>query len=308
MTGKGTSEVAFAPEVEPFGDLVDDDSDSTPEYYQPGRDVTVESGPELSNELEDLDLPDQAESVESVAGRMVGSFEVSWKTAADRVDDVQSIIFNSGGTSFAGGQAVTSTWFFGLDYISGTAERAVSGVIPQSYTVSYDDESNTIEESLSCAYADETFNTPITPTSIQSAGEGQTVPFHGSSLDINTVAQTMLSSAELTISDIARYQWGASRHPLGAVIDAPSTELSVSAIFSEKDQLEAAYGGDGTTTPQDQLDSVTAVLGFSVAGATATEYTLSAGKPGTYSWENLTSSDDTEESITLSINGTEVTA
>lgn len=302
MTGGGAAQVAFAPEPSPFEDLPAD-----PTYIRPGRNITVEEA-SLSNALERMRVPDEAESVESIAGRVEGAFSVSWAMSADRIGDVQPIIFNDSGTGFVPGQAATSKWFLGLDYLTGTAERALVGVTPQEYTLEWNAEDNTVTESLTAVYQDEELNTSITPTSIQGAGTGETVPFHGASLDLNTVAQTKLQSFSLTISDIARFQWGADRNALDAVINAPKASVDLEAIFTETDQLKSALGGSSATTTQDSIDEVSAVIGLSEGGSTATEYTISAGKPDQYDWNALVEADpDTTESVQLQGNGVEVT-
>jgi len=306
VVGAGSSTVAFALEQDYRGDLVDSDSDSTPEYYLPGRDIQVTDGPALENNLEDIDQPDNVESVESVAGHVQGSFSVEWAMSLER--KVEELIFNSGGTSFTSGVITPSTWFFGLDYLSGTAERAVHGVWPEEYSLSYDDETNTVRESLSCGYATESFNTSIAPSNIQGPASGESVPFHGTDLTLNAVAQSKLSTAELTIGNIAQPVWDAERPPVNAIQAKPDVELSLEAVFSEADQYKLALGGADATAPQDQLTALEAVLTFAVGGSTVTEFTLSSSKVGQYDWNNLVSEEATTESITLDVNGTEVTA
>lgn len=301
MTGGGTGEVAAVVEDELLSEP------DEPEYFQPGRDITVDDA-ELSNTLERLRLPDQAESVESIAGRLEGSFSASWAMSADNAADALGLVFNATDPlAFTGGRATTSSWYLGVDYLSGTAERNLQGVLPTEYTLEWDNEENTVTESITALYADEEFDTSITPTDINRTASGEAVPFHGASLDINTVAQTKLQSITLSISDIARYQWGASRYPLDAVINDPQTTIDVEAVFSEEDQLAAAYGETDATSPQDSIDEVSATLDLSVAGQSAADWSLSAGKPDTYNWANLAGTDDTTESLSMQINGTEVT-
>lgn len=104
MTGGGTSEAAAVAET----DLMTEPAEPT--YFQPGRNLTVEDA-ELSNTLERLSLPDQAESVESIAGRLEGSLSASWKMAADTAADALGLIFNATGPlTFTGGRATTSSW------------------------------------------------------------------------------------------------------------------------------------------------------------------------------------------------------
>lgn len=307
MTGSGSATVAFAKEQSFQGSLVDSDTDGTPEYYLPGKNITVDEI-SISNALERLRLPDQAESVESIAGNFEGALSASWAMSADRIADVHDIVFNNSGTSFTNGQAATSAWFLGVDYLSGTAERAVTGLAPTEYSVEYSSEENTVTESITAVYADETLNTSITPSNISEPATGKTVPFHGASLDINSVAQTKLQSFTLTISNIARPQQGASRYPLDMVIDAPESTLDVEAIFSESDQLELAYGGGGSsvTEPQNSVGGVSATIDLSVNGSTARTFNLSEVTPNDYDWSQLVSNEDTTEPITCQVNGVSV--
>lgn len=305
MTGAGTSEVAFAIEDTFMGSLVDSDADGNPEYYQPGRNIEI-SDVELSNALQRLRVPDSAESTESLAQNLEGAFSASWVMSADRVADVQSIVFNDGGTAFAPGRAATSRWFAGIDYLDGVAERELIGVTPTEYSVQYQ-QNGTIQESLTAVYGDENYGTAITPSSILATSAGQSIPSHGADLSINTVSQTKLQSATLSINNIARFQRGADRKPLDAVIAAPQTTLDIEAVLTETDQLELAYGGGGATTPQDSLTGVGGSFSLSVGGTTVTTYDLSAAKPENYNWNDLASGDnDMTESATLQVNGVSV--
>lgn len=307
MTG-GAATVAFGKETSFMGALEDSDSDGNPEYYLPGRNLQIQTV-ELSNALRRMRTPDSAESVESIAGNLEGAFTAEWVLNADRVGDVHDIVFNDAGTGFTDGVAATSRWFTGIDYIGGTAERELIGVTPTEFRVEYT-EGGMIRQSLTAVYGDEESNTSITPSNIQTAGDGQSVPSHGADLTVDTVSQTKLESATLSVSNIARFQRGASRTPLEAVIAAPEATLDVEAVFSEADQLELAYGGGGSaaTTPQDSLAEASGTLSFDVDGATATTYNLSAMKADSYGWEDLVAADsDLSESVSLQVNGVSIT-
>jgi len=301
MTGGGAATVAFVKEdsfqTEP----------GTPDYFLPGVNPTIDEI-EVANALERLRLPDQAESVESIAGRFEGAFSASWAMSADRVADVHDIVFNSGGTDFVNGAAATSSWYLGLDYLSGTAERNAIGFAPTEYSIEFSADENTVTESITGVHADEAFSTSITPTSIKEPGTGETIPFHGADLDIDAVGQTKLQSFSLTISNIARPQWGASRFPLDMVIDAPDATLDVEAIFSEQDQLELAYGGGGSSVsePQTDVPGVSATITLSEGGSTARTVNLSQVTLDTYNWNQLVSNEDATESISTQVNGVSV--
>jgi len=303
MTGAGSATVAFAKEQDLMGSLVDGDSDGNPEYYLPGRNITVDEI-EARNALERLTLPDQTESVESIAGQFETGLSASWAMSADRVDDVHDIVFNGAGQFVGGDAASTSAWFIGLNHLSGKAERALVGVWPTEYSIEYSQDSNTVTETLTMVAADESENTSFTPSNIQSAGEGQTVPFHGAQLDIDAATQTALQSFTLTISNIAQPITGATRHPLDAVVQQPETTLDFTAIMKDgPDQLDYVYGQSGDTEPQDQVDGVPGTITLDVAGTTAATFNLSNVTLNTAAWEELISKENTVESATAHVNG-----
>lgn len=302
MPGAGAATVAFVKEDGFQSEPTD------PTYYLPGRDLTVDEI-EAQNALARLTLPDQAESVESIAGRFETGLSASWAMSADRVGDVQDIVFNgSDGQSFVGGErAATSSWYLGLDHLSGSSERNLTGVYPTEYTVEYSEDSNTITESLTAVAADESSDTSITPSSIQSAGQGQTIPFHGAQLDVGGSTQAALSSFTLTISNIATPITGAARHPLDAVCGRPETTLDFEYTMQDgPDQLAAAYGGSSATSPQTQVDGQSATITLSVAGSTATTLNLSNTTPDSDDWTSLVSEENAGESVSAQVNGVSV--
>ena len=303
MTGGGTASVAFAKESSFMGALVDDDdADSDPDYFAPGRNVQVQDV-ELSNALQRMREPDEVESVESIAQNLEGAFAVSAVVSADVHADVQDIIFNDAGAGFKKGLAATSRWFVGVDYYSGTAERELLGVTPLEYRVEYQ-QGGMVRYTLTAAYADEKRATSITPANIVQATDGSSVPHHGVTLTVDAAAQTKLQSATLSISNIARFQWGSERKALDAVIAAPQSTLDAEAIFSGSSQLEIAYGAAAATTPQDSLSSVTGSLELAASTGTVATFTLAKLKPDTYNWSDLVDAEnDMAESVNYHVNG-----
>jgi len=302
MPGAGAASVAFVKETD-FRT-----QPGTPDYYLPGRNITVDTI-EAENALERLTLPDQAESVESLAGQFETGLSASWALSADRVGDVHDIVFNgANGQQFVGGQrAATSTWYLGLDHLSGTAERALEGVYPTEYSVDYSVDDNTITESLTAVAADESLNTSLTPSAIQTAGQGSTVPFHGAQLDVNGSTQTELQSFSLSISNISQPVTGASRHPLDAVLGRPTTTLDFEHVLKDgPDQLAAAYGGSTATSPQSRVDGVPATITLTVGGVTAAAFNLERTTPNTESWDQLVSEENANESLSAQVNGVAV--
>lgn len=302
MPGAGAATVAFAKE-DGFQSLPTD-----PAYFVPGYNVTVDTI-EASNALERLDLPDQAEPVESIAGNFETGLSASWAMSADRVADVQDIVFNDAGTGFVGGErAATSTWYLGLDHLSGSIERELTGVYPTEYALEWSQDSNTVTVSLTAVAADEGSATSITPTSIQGPGQGEAVPSHGAQLDVDAVTQTALQSFTLSISNIAQPIEGASRHPLDAVCGRPETTLDWTAVMKDgPDQLSYVY--DGTSSGTETADEVAGVSGtitLNEGGATATTFNLSQVTLDTGDWDNLVSEENAAESASAHVNGVSI--
>lgn len=307
MTGAGAATVAFAKETAFMGSLEDADADGNPEYYLPGRNVSVQNL-SLQNVLRRMRTPHNVEAVDSLAGNLEGAFAVTYAMSADTHPDVRDIVFNDAGGGFVVGPAPSSRWFLGAEYLSGgataTVERELKGTIPLEYQVQYQQETNTIQETLTMGYADEENRTTITPSSIIEPTDGNDVPFHGTTLTVDAATVAKLQSATLTFSGISRFQRGPSRTPVDAVSGQPVTTLEAATIFSGEDYLDLAYGASGATTPQDQLTNVSGSLAFDVAGATVATFDLPQLKPDTYDWEDLVAGDaDLTEPVTYHVNG-----
>ncbi|WP_135807360.1 hypothetical protein [Halorussus marinus] len=302
MTGAGSASLAFAKE-ETFADtLVDSDTDGNPEYYKFGRNPTL-TELELANTLQRMREGDKVESVDSVAQNLEGAVSVEATVSADVHADVHDLVFNDGGTGFTSGRAASGRIYAGVDYLTGTAERELIGCIPLEYSVSYE-QGGMVTYSLSMAYADENLATSITPSNITGPSDGGDVPFHGFTLTVDGATVAKLQSAELSISDIARYQWGADRNPVDAVIATPTTSLTVDAIFTGPDRTEIAYGAADATSPQDSLTSVSGSADLSAAGSSVTTYNLPKLKPDTHSWNDLITGDaDASEDTEFHVNG-----
>lgn len=297
MTGAGSASVAFAKEDE-FRSLPAD-----PTYYLPGRNITIDDLT-LPRALQRMRTPEAVMAATSLAGQIEGALAASWAMSADVQADVRDIVFNDGGTKFETGAAATSRWFVGVDHLAGTAERELKGVIPLEYSVAYSEAENTITESLTMGYADEEVDTAITPAAIQGPTDGNDVPFHGASLEIDAGTVTKLQSATLSIGNIARFQSGPDPNPVDAVIAAPEATLDATAIIEGTDRLELAYGSSGATSTQGTMDSVSGTFGFAVGGSSVVSYDLPKLKPDQYAWQDVVNPDaDTTDQTTYHVNG-----
>ncbi|WP_435175653.1 phage tail tube protein [Halorussus sp. AFM4] len=300
MTGAGTADLAFAKESSFLGSLVDSDADGTPEYFEPGKDPTLQELT-LQRALQRQRDPSNVWSSQSVAQNLEGAFGIQFTMDDSRIGDVHDIVFNDAGTGLTSGLAASSRWFLGLDYLSGTAERVLKGVVPMDFTVEYS-QGGQIRLNITFAYADEEYNTSITPSSVQAAN-GASAQWHGMDLTIGGTTQVKEQSATLSISDMSRFQRGSEPIAVEAVVANPQATLDVTGIFSETNQMELAYGGSGQTTTSKTMSSVSGSMALSAAGATVTTYNFGQLKPNEYSWNELLGTEDTTEQVPFNIDG-----
>lgn len=296
MTGAGSSTVAYAVENSFLGGV-----GTSPTYYLPGKNVTTDDV-ELGNALRRIRLPDQAESVESIAENLEGAFRASWILTNDNFHD---LVFNdtdgSGNDIFSAGRMPSSEWYLGLDYLDGTVERQLKGVAATDVEVRYQ-QGGPVRVTMTFVYGDEQYNTGITPGTIDESGTP--VEFHGASLSVDAVAQSKLQTATLSLTNLARFHRGADRKPLDVVLGAVEESLDAASIYSENDQLELAYGSGTATSPQTSVGGVSASLSFSAAGSTVLDYSLSGVTPDTYNWQDLVNPDsDITEELSYHVNG-----
>lgn len=295
----GSAQAIFAKEQSFLGSPVDSDSDGSPEYYDPGKGTRTQDV-ELTNALQRIREGDSAEAVESIATRLEGALAVQFTMNSTEWLD---LVTNDGsGSSLVPGQMPSSRWFVGVDYINGTAERELKGVIPLDYRIQYQ-EGETVTVSLTMAYADETYNTSLTPSNVQEGGDP--FVFHGTSLTVDGVTQTKMQSATLSMQNIARLQRGAQRKAVDAVVAAPTAALDAETIVSETDQLQLAYGNANAPA----TSGVSSVSGsFEISnGTTTTTWSLSQVKPDTYNWTDVLNREaDFTEPITYHVNGVSV--
>lgn len=298
MTGAGAASLAFVLE-DSFLTLP-----GTPNYYAFGRNVSV-TDLTVENALLRAREPDSVEAVESFKQNFEGGISVEAIVNNDVHGQVEQFVFNDAGSGFTAGRPSSATIYAGIDYLDGTAERALEGTIPIEYTVTYEQGGMTTY-SLTMLYADESEATSLTPTSVTQASEGSSVPWHGTTFTVDSVDVSKLQSASFSIANIARFQRGGSPTPEDIVIAAPETTLDIAAIFSGPEKrLDLAYGGGSVASPQDQLNSVTGSLELVTKGGTAVStYTFPQLKPDTYSWESLIDAeDDLTEPTTFHVNG-----
>lgn len=302
MTGAGASKLAF---VKADGFL---SIPSSPTYYLPGRNPTIENL-SLNNTLQRLREPGNAEAVDSLAGNLDGAFSVSYAMSADTHQHVRDIVFNDAGTGFVFGRAALSRWYVGAEYLTSastaTAERVLKGCIPLEYSITYQQGSNTITESLTMGYATEERNTSITPGTITGPTNGSEVPFHGLALDIDGTTVEKLQSATITFSNLSRFHRGNDRIAVDATAAAPTTSLQTEAILSGTSHQELAYGtGTAAGTVGNVITSAPAQAKFYNGGTNFVTYDLGQATPENYDWADVVAGDaDLTEPITWQCNG-----
>lgn len=304
MTGAGSSDYVFAHEGSFKGSPTDTDTDSTPNYWEPGRDPEV-GDLTLDRALERLRAPLEPEAVESIAQNIEGATEITAVVSSDVQDEVEQLVFNDGGAGFVPGRPNSARFYTEVDYLDGTAARELVGVIPLSYSLDWE-QGGMVQYTLTLGYATEHTDVDIsvTPSDVTRVADGTSVPFHGCTLQIDGAAVSKLQDFSLSIEGISRFQWGADPEAADAVIAAPETTLDVSAIISGRDKYELALGGTGATSTQDSMSSVAATIDVSVSGTTVSTYNLPKVKPNDYSWDNLIDAEnDTQESYSLHVNG-----
>jgi len=303
MTSAGSSTIAYAVEQSYLGGV-----GGAPTYRLPGRDIRVQDL-SIDNALEPLRDPGDILPSEQLAQNFEGALELSWVLSGNQFhelvfnDDTDSSGLND---SYTDGVFPSAEWYMGLDYVGGTAERVARGVIPTSWSVEYSQGSE-VEVSFTAVYGDEELSTSLTQGSI--TRETDAVPGHGADLTIDSVGQTKLQSATLSVDSVARLQRGPSRAPIAAVAGAAEVSLDTSAIFSGPDQLESAYGSAGATSPQALVGGVGGTLTFARDGTQVAQYNLSGLTPNDYAWDDLVNPDeDVTESVTFNATGLEADA
>jgi hypothetical protein len=303
MTGGGAGSLAFGKEQSFLGSLTTDGS-SNDEFWQFGRDEAV-TELSLDNQLQRLDEAGAVESVESVKTGFEGAVSIEATISSDVHNDVEELVFNGAG-QFATGRPQSSQIFVGIDYLSGTTERVLKGCIPIEYTINYT-EGGLLTYALSLLYADEEKNTSHTPTGVTTVSDGTSAAWHSLDVQLDGTTQTSkLQELSLSISNIARFhRGGEGPTPVDAVIAAPETTLDMTAIYDTEQRLELAYGGDGSTTPQDRLTDVSAALDITVDGTNVSTYNLTKLKPATGDWSDVINAGDTDatDPTTFNVDG-----
>jgi hypothetical protein len=297
MSGAGSATLAFDEESSFLGSPSDSSG-----FISFGRNPTVQDL-SIDNQLTRLREAGKIQSVESLKGNFEGAFGVEAVINAETFSQVESLIFNDGGTGLKTGRPQSAVVRVGVEYLdsAGTATdvRELSGVIPTDFSVDYS-QGEPLTYSATFLYADESDSSE--PASVTRPAGGADAAFHSFGLDIDGATVSKLQSASLSLSNLSRFHYGADPTPVDATLAAPEVTLDAEAIYEGPDRLDLAYGG--ASSPQDRVGGVSATVDISVNGTAVSTYTLPTVTPDSYSWESLLDADsDTADSTTFNVDG-----
>lgn len=299
MTGGGSGSLVMGHETEPLGSLVE--TDGTPDLFQIGRNDSIDEF-QINNQLIDLSKGDSVFDVESVRGNYQGTLTISAEVSADVHSEVETIVFNDGGTGITQGEANTARAFIDSKYLGGNEDLELIGAAPTDYSIEYQ-QGEPVGYSLTLNFADLEPSPTTDLSTATEASAGSTVVWHGFDLQIDSGGIENLQSATFSISEISRLIYGADQTANTAVIASPTPSLEATATFTEPNLIDIAKGG-ADAVPTDQLTSSSATIALtSAGGTTASTYDLEQVTPDSGTLGELISSDNTTESATFNITG-----
>lgn len=275
-----------------------------PVWRKPGLDVQVGSL-DLENALERVRESGNPTPIGSREGNLEGALSLTWTLTDDNWHD---LVFADGGTALPHEHmfAPSATWYFGADMPDGTTiPRFASGATTVDASVNYSQGGPvTVEQTI--IYGDEPDDI-AEPTTIETPSEDQVYTWHGVSLDLDTQLQSLVQSATLSLSNLARFRRGGDRQPFDAVAGATEPSLSADVTLTEEDQRNLAYGGSTETRPADEIDAVSGQLALENGLGDTITYDLSKLQPTTYGWADLVAQDtDVSESTDFHVADVEV--
>ncbi len=284
MTGAGSATVATTVEDEFNAGPATD-----PVWFQPGIDVSVT---ELTVEqaLERSRHPDSPLPAGSREGNFEGGLGVEWTLTDANFHD---LVFADGGTALPTEPmpAPSATWYFAVQLPDGTTEaRTPTGTIVTDAEITYE-QGNDVRVSLTMLYADEPDDvTAPADTDIEQPSEDEAYSWHGTTFSVDGLGQPLMQTATVSLSALARFRRGQSRHPYDAVVDAIEPSFSSDAVFTERDQLALAVD-DVDASSYEEVDKVPGSVTFENGQGSTIEYAMEGLQPTTYSWSDLVAAD-----------------
>jgi hypothetical protein len=281
VTGAGSATVAYAVE-ESYGN-----PKTNPEWIQPGIDVTV-SDLSVSQALSRSRQPDDPTPVASREGNWEGALSLSWTLTDGNFHD---LVFADGGTDLPNTPTVptSSQWYLDAELPDGTSEaRTPTGAVVADAAINYQ-QGDDITVDLTLVYGDEPDGISE-PSSIQQPVESDAYSFHGASFSVDGLSQSLMQSATLSLTGLARLRRGQDRHPVDAVVDAIQPSFSTDAIFTERDQLALAVD-DVDSGSYEQVGQVAGEFALENGNGNTITYSLSNLQPTSYAWSDLVAPD-----------------
>lgn len=272
--------------------------------YLPGKELTVDQF-QITNNRQGLRELGEVVPGESVEGAFEGVLGVTYTMDGTRHGDVRDIVFSSGGTNFTSGLAPTSRWFVGTDYLdtsfsSQTVELQLDSCIPRSYSLTYEQDTNTVRENLVLAFADVSLNSSITPSSINGPTAGREAPFHGVSVTID--GSTVNRNQGLTLEfpeTMYRYHREEDRNPVSAVQNGVDPRMTSRVVYHTDDYLGIALSGDDTTatSAEEVLEEVSGDVAFSDSSGVVARYNFSNLGLETWQGQNFVATENDFEGV-----------
>lgn len=283
MTGAGSAITAFAIENN-LGELPAD-----PTWIQPGIDMVV-NDLSVDQALERSRNPNNPLPEGSRPGDFEGGIGLEWTLTDANWHD---LVFADGGAALPTDPmlAPTSTWYFGTKLPdSSTEPRTPAGTIFTDAEVVYSRNSD-IRVSLTGIYGFEP-NDVTAPTegNIQQPSDEDAFGYHGASFSVDGLNQPLMQNTTISLTGLARFRRGQGRHPYDAVTGAIEPSLSTDAVFTERDQLQAAVD-DVDANDYEQIGKAPGTVSFENGQGDTIEYALSDLQPTSYSWADLVAAD-----------------
>jgi len=280
MTGAGSATVAATVEDEfNAGPAAD------PMWFQPGIDVGV-TDLTVEQALERSRHPNTPLPAGSREGNFEGGLGLEWSLTDANFHD---LVFADGGSALPEDPmaAPSATWYFAVQLPDGTTEaRTPTGTIVIDAEITYE-QGNDIRVSLTMLYAEEPDDvTAPSDADIQQPSEDEVYSWHGTTFSVDGLNQPLMQTATISLSGLARFRRGQSRHPYDAVVDAIEPSFSTDAVFTERDQLALAVDD-----VDEQVAKVPGSMEFENGQGDTIEYAMEGLQPNTYGWSDLVAAD-----------------
>jgi hypothetical protein len=265
-----------------------------PAWIQPGIDIEVQDL-SIDNNLTRNRHPDETSSQESRVGNFTGELSLSW-TYTD--DNWHTLIPFTGNDDLRGDHrlAETAQIYINVSAFDDSLTQfnqalAFAGCALTSADITYSEgDLITVDATIGLG---EAISNP-SPSSIQQPNANQVFAHHGTALTVDGTTQSGAREATISMPNLAYRSDEADRvSRKWAVAGDMELEFSLSAEFSEVDQLESAIGGSDVTSVSDFLSPFSSTsMQLSNGQATTVTYTLSDLTPSDATLNQVAAPDD----------------